>query len=120
MHEVVVVGYDHINCLSIIRGLGEKNIKMYVIFIAEGFSGMCTKSKFISGNFCVVKLSNIVQRLAEIGEESKRKIPLFSCDDPETYLIDQNLDMLSQYYYCENIKMTQGAICRLMDKYEQY
>lgn len=119
MYKAVVVGSDHINCLSVIRGLGEKRISFFVFLVCDKKPELCIKSKYIKNNYKVTNLLNLEEELIGFGMQLEEKIPIFPCGDSEAYIIDNKLDTFCNYYLCPNIDFGQGRICEMMDKYEQ-
>ena len=121
-NELIIIGGNHHNTLSVIRSFGMKKIN-FKLLIHENKKNinnlMICHSKFAKN---ITVLNNdeteILNYLLE-NKSTKNKQVIIPCSDLAEYVIDNNFDKLSKYYYISGFKNNPGLVSKLMDKYEQ-
>lgn len=118
--DVLIIGGSHFNALGVIRSLGEKGIRPYLL-VLDRKNAYIKKSKYLKKTFYSKNdEKEIINKLMnEISFENK-KCYIVPTGDPITSIIDNNYGVLSKKYIVPNINNTQGLINKYMDKYEQY
>lgn len=120
-NRIIVIGGNHINTLSVIRCLGECNCNIHVLIHANQSSNelSCANSRFSKGKSTVVPKTEegIIQWL--LKERVKEKQIIFPCSDFAAYVIDENADVLSEYYYIPGFINNSKMVCDLMGKWNQ-
>lgn len=118
--DVVVVGSNHINTLGIIRSLGEKGIKSYLLLM-DNSKSYVKKSRYIKETYYSQKTEkDVIDTLLNKIEYKKQKCYIIPTGDPSALIIDNNLNKLKTKYIVPNINDTEGEIIKNMDKYVQY
>lgn len=109
----IIIGCNHHNTLGVIRALGFRNIKTYVILISHHQNNYVLYSKFINHYQLLSSPSEIVQHLLKIKEVFIPKPVVISCADIATAELDSHYEELSKYYY---LPVAGGNINKLMNK----
>lgn len=119
--EAVIIGSDHTNTLSLIRGLGRKKVSFVVIIHSED-RHLCVNSKYVKKNYVFVKKNPdaIIGALRKIRGKIEQKPVILCATDIAQYTVDFYLNELEKDFYCFNFNHEEKKICKLMDKYEQY
>ena len=122
-NEVIIVGGDHHNTLSIIRCLGKRKIKFKVL-IHSGIKKNKKEisvfhSKYVKDLFVVdEKEMLILDWLLKYGDKRKKQI-IFPSSDFSAYTIDKYYNQLKEYYFVPGFKNAPGRVVNMMNKYEQ-
>jgi len=119
--RAVIIGSDHTNTLSLIRGLGRNKIPFVVIIHSED-RRLCVNSRYVGKNYVFVEQTPdaIIGALRKIGAKTEQKPVILCATDIAEYTVDFYLKELEKDFYCFNFNHEEHKICRLMDKYEQY
>ena len=119
--NVIIIGGDHHNTLSVIRCFGKKKINYQILIHSDKINEkqlMLYYSRYCKNLHMVNDSENeILNWLIERKKEKKQII--IPCSDLAEYTIDNNYNKLKEYYYIPGFKDNPGEVCRLMDKYEQ-
>lgn len=119
--RAVIIGSDHANTLSLIRGLGRNRIPFVVIIHSED-RHLCVNSRYVRKNYIFVEKTQkaIIGALRKIRSKTEQKPVILCATDIAQYTVDSYLNELEKDFYCFNFNHEEKKICRLMDKYEQY
>lgn len=116
MNKVFLIGGNHHNMLGVIRSLGERGIKPYVIIQSEERHPYISFSKYIDVCWRVNDENEAISLLTnEANKFNGEKVTLIACADNLASLIDIHHDKLKQWY---NLPGTEecGRVSHLMDK----
>ncbi len=91
---VVVVGHDHQNTLGVIRSLGEAGIGVKAVILSDRSNCSSTHSKYVDKAY-IIRESELIQTLIEIGNQLGIRIPLIPCGDDSVMPIVENYDILN-------------------------
>lgn len=127
--EILVVGRNYANILTMVRDLGEAGYKSNVLRIQRkkrNFLNILTTmnpeaySKYtIKYMECIATDDmKIINSLLEIVQTNDKTL-LIPVDDYTASIIDKHYDILSERYIMPSINQCQGEICKLMDKNKQ-
>lgn len=119
--RAVIIGSDHANTLSLIRGLGRKKIPFVLVIHSED-RHLCVSSRYVRKNYIFVEQTQeaIIEVLRKIRRKTEQKPVILCATDIAQYTVDFYLNELEKDFYCFNLNHEGKKICRLMDKYEQY
>lgn len=112
--EIITIGGNHHNTLSILRSLGEKGIKSLLIILSEDPKPYVSYSKYIKDFRVIKKIEEIRTALYEL-HKSKEKAIIIACADTIASYIDINRDSLSKDFILPG-SLEQGRITQLMNK----
>lgn len=120
--EVVIIGGNHHNTLSVLRSLGRRGILSYLILsIRGGVKPFVSRSKYIKEVFICYRHDDIIPTLLELTKTHpnfiERKPVVIACHDLAASLLDVNHDLLEQFFFLPGAKM-QGQITKIMNKVE--
>lgn len=114
--RVFVIGGNHHNALGVIRSLGVRGIKPYVVIQSPQKKPYISYSIYIQRCWIVESEIEVLDILKQEGANyPDTKAVLIACADNLSSLVDLHRDELSPYYYLPGSK-TQGRITHLMDK----
>lgn len=113
--NVFVIGGNHHNILGVIRSLGERGIKPYVIIQSEEESPYVRLSKYIQHYWIVKKDNEVLNLLRQEGMKLNKRAVLIICADGMSSLVDIHYDELKQWFFLPG-SIVQGRITELMDK----
>ncbi len=113
--EVFVIGGCHHNALGVIRALGERGLRPYVIIQCEEKKPYIRLSKYIQQYWIVKSDVDVLDLLKQEGTKREQRSVLIACADGLSSLVDTHRDELSKWYCLPGSK-EQGRITRLMDK----
>ena len=121
-NEIIVIGRDHYNGLSVIRSLGECGIKPIYVLISDTDECMSSKSKYIKKLYIISekKSEKLDDFLIKNFSRKNFKAILIPTGDPIEKFLDNNYTKLSKYFYLPNIDDKQGMILKHMDKMYQH
>ncbi|WP_042271169.1 hypothetical protein [[Clostridium] dakarense] len=112
--KVIVIGGDHYNTLGVIRSLGEKGIKTYLIIMGE--NSYVSKSKYVSKTWLSNNDNEIIKILLNEFNNDENKPIIITTSDSAVKLIDNNLNELKDKYIVSSANEIEGNISRLMNK----
>ena len=125
--RVLVSGRNYCSNLCMARSLGEAGYEVEVLRIFQVRPKMRNLlkalkpdaySKYVKGYYiCISRRNNqrIVDKLIELADKN-RKMLLIPADDLVANIVDDNLEVLSEYYVLPHVNHMQGEINRLMSK----
>lgn len=107
--SVIVIGSKGVNAIGLIRSLGRDGER--VVF-ASNYAKI--ESKYTKEYFELPKQKEKwIEALVRYGETIENKIPLFPTDDTTAFLLDENYEVLQQYYI---VPGAHGALHKIADK----
>lgn len=116
MHrEVVIIGGNHHNTLSVLRSLGRKDIFANLILSTKEVNPMVAKSKYIKKLILVKDDNEILTSLIENFATLNHKPIVIACYDFASSLLDMNYSLLESKFILPGAKC-QGVITKYMDK----
>lgn len=125
--RILVAGRNYCSNLTIAKSLGEAGYEVEVLRIFRKRPGKYNilrtmrpevYSKYVKAYYSVTTGMNhkrIVDRMISLADKEKKML-LLTADDLVAYVIDENFDVLQEYYHMPNINNEAGAIVRMMDK----
>lgn len=121
-NEVIVIGRDHYNALGVIRGLGECGIKPIFILLNDNDKCMSAHSKYIKKLYTIHECEEkeLCKFLLKNFKDSNCKPVIIPTGDPIAKYLDENYDLIKDYFILQNIKNKSGQIINVMEKMEQY
>lgn len=114
MEEVFVVGGDHHNTLGVIRSLGYKGIKPYVILVTDIKNPYVASSKFIK-QFTLVSNDREAVEVLKREKANNAHAVVIACSDGTSSAIDTSREDLADVFALPGSTI-QGRITNLMDK----
>ena len=115
-NKIIVFGGDHHNTLGVVRALGEKGIKPFVLLIANPKSkSLVLKSKYINQGNVFNTDAECLQYLKEFYTDKTNKAIVISTSDLATSCLDLAYVTLKYDFFIPNGK-SQGNLTNLMDK----
>lgn len=122
MRKVIIIGVGHHNTLGVIRSLGEAGLKQQIVLlmISKKRNFVCY-SKYVSKKnvYLILDTSQIVNVLLNIAKTETEKPVIISCADKYAKIIDENSDILANYYVLPNAG-GKGRIIFFQHKEEQF
>lgn len=115
MTKIVIIGGDHHNTLGVIESLGWKNVKSDVIVISSKKWAYVLKSKFVRKGWICNEANEIVSCLLSNCKDINGKIPIIATNDNAASILDDNFELLGDYFYLPNAKPA-GTLMQKMDK----
>ena len=112
-NNIIVIGGNHHNTLGVIRSLGYKGLRPYVILITNNNKPYICYSKYIKQYKCLSSPNEIVNYLLEIKDGFKSKPVVFSCADFVTAELDSHKTILDDYFH---LPVGKGNIVQVMNK----
>lgn len=114
-NKAIVIGGDHHNTLGVIRGLGERNVYSYLIYVTESKLSYVNYSKYVRWSTGISEEKEIISVLLSQFKDEKNKSVIICCSDKSSSVIDENRDKLSPYFILPGAD-EQGRITELMSK----
>ena len=120
-NEIVIIGGDHHNTLSVVRSFGRKK-KNFKILIHENDKNvndlMISHSRFSKKLYIV---NNCEKEILEwlVKNQNETKQIIIACSDLAEYTIDHNYNQLDKYYLISGFINNRGKVVKLMDKFNQ-
>ena len=111
-NKVIVIGGNHHNTLGVIRSLGYKGLKSYVIVVADCKKPYLCYSKYVSQYKVLSSAEEIVDYLLKIKDANSRPV-VISCADYVTAVLDSHRENLIAYYH---LPIGKGNVEKVMDK----
>ena len=113
-HKFIVFCQDHYNPLGIIRSLGEKGIRPFVILESE-HPVMINHSRYVEKLHLVKTQEEGFRLLLDLYGNEPEKPFLYTASDDITSLLDLHYDeLIDKFYFFHGRK--QGIVTRYMDK----
>jgi predicted ATP-grasp superfamily ATP-dependent carboligase len=115
-NKVIVFGGNHHNTLGVIRGLGEKNIKSYVVIVNKNIkNSFVLKSKYVEKGWIFDTHNQSIDFLVKKFSKENIKPIIICTSDASSSSIDMNYDTLIQYFLIPN-GGKKAQLTSLMDK----
>lgn len=115
MQLPIIIGGNHHNTLGVIRSLGQKGLKSFVVILSNGSTSFVLKSKYVQQGFIVESCDKIIDLLLNKFKTKNYKHILIACNDTVSSLIDQNRNLLEPYFIVPGCKQ-EGLVTFFMDK----
>jgi len=112
--EIIVIGGNHHNTLSILRSLGEKGVKSLLIVMSEDTKPYVGYSKYIQDKRVVKNEDEILSAIYSLHKTPEKAI-VISCADSISSYLDCNRNKLSKDVILPGSE-EEGKITRLMNK----
>lgn len=121
-NEVIVIGSDHYNALGVIRGLGECGVKPIFILLSDTDKCMSSHSKYIKKLYTIHEdeKKELCNFLLKNFKDINCKPVIIPTGDPIAKYLDENYDLIKDYFILQNINNKSGQIINMMEKMEQY
>lgn len=114
-NKVIVIGGNHHNGLGVIRSLGERGAKVYLIVNTTSKS-FISKSKYIINSWGIEEEEGILEILLKEFNNEQFKPIIIPTADFAANLIDKNFNKLKEKYILPNAEEKEGQIACLMNK----
>lgn len=114
-NKVVIIGGNHQNALGVTVSLGRKGIKPYVIIQSKLKKSFVLKSKYLERGWICATDDEVLSCLLQNFTDTEEKVVLYTCSDDAASLIDDNLNLLNDYFFLPNA-VKQGAVSSWMNK----
>ncbi len=114
-NKVIVIGSSHHNTLGVIRSLGEKGLRPFLVLRGSGDKGGITKSRYIAKWWQCGTDAECLECLLDNFPSETQKPVLISTTDPSTQLLDRCRTELEDKFYLP-ICNGQYGTTTLMDK----
>ena len=98
-NKVVIIGSNHQNALGLIESLGRKGIKPCVIIQSKIKKSFVLKSKYIERGWICAMDDEVLSCLLQNFTDTEEKVVLYTCSDDAASLIDDNLNLLNDYFF---------------------
>ena len=112
--EVIVIGGNHHNTLAILRSLGEKGVKSFLIVVSNDPKPYIGYSKYIQDKIVVKAEDEILSAMYSLHKSLDKAI-VISCADSISSYLDSNRNKLSKDFILPG-SIEEGKITRLMNK----
>ena len=114
-NDIIVIGATHHNTLGVIRSLGYKGIKPYLILISSNRKSYVAKSKYIKKSYYLDAEESVVSFLLDNFKRAGAKPIIIACYDGVESVIDESYSLLSPFFLLPGSK-TSGRISYYMNK----
>lgn len=114
-HEVIIIGGNHHNTLSVIRALGYKGISSLVLLVTDEDKPFVSYSCYIRECMILPSKEDIVPYLQNYAKTLQNKAVILSCADFVTSELDKAFEILKDAYFLPTAK-EQGTCNYYMDK----
>lgn len=111
-NKVIVIGGNHHNTLGVIRSLGYKGLKSFVIVVTDQKKPYLCYSKYVSQYQVLSSADKIVDFLLKIKDPNSKAV-VISCADFVTAVLDSYWEKLIAYYH---LPIGKGNVEKVMDK----
>lgn len=98
-NQIIVIGTDHHNTLGVIRSLGEEG-KLPIVILPNLKSTFIASSKYTSKVIKYDEKKEIIDILLKDYLNETNKSIIICADDSSISLIDNNYNLLKEYFYC--------------------
>lgn len=119
--KVVVIGIGFSTRLGIIRSIADDADDISIIMIEnEKEKPLDSYSKYVNNCYCSGNNERkLIQIIKEKCTDEKQKVILIPTNDFSASALDNNYDLLKDYFYLPHIHFEQGAIAKWMNKDRQ-
>lgn len=115
MNEIIVIGGNHHNTLGVIRSLGRKGLRTILVLVTSETKPFVSYSKYIKRTIQISGNEQITDVLLNQCRDVKSKPVVICCSDGSIGVVDENRDILKQYFHLPGAE-EQGRIASLMSK----
>lgn len=115
-NNVIIIGGSHHNTLGVVRALGQKGLKPFVIIVGKGNDSFVLQSKYVADGIMVRSSDEAVVYVIDHFSDEKLTI-IYSCTDSVTCSLDRYYDKLKTNCIFFNGKKA-GKLNYLTNKYE--
>lgn len=112
--EVIVIGGNHHNTLSVLRSLGEKGVLSLLIVVSHDTKPYVGYSKYIKEKAVIDSEDEILSAMYSLHRSSDKAV-VIACSDAISSYLDSNYDTLSVNFILPG-STEAGRISRLMNK----
>ena len=116
MQKVIVIGDDHHNSLSLVRGLGMAGYAVELFVVADSGKSFVAHSKYVRKCHIVKSEKDVLAIMREEVKEVKERVPVTAASDKAAEMLDLNFDELSRNYIVPNCGGKQGLLSEWMNK----
>ncbi len=117
-NNVVVIGGNHHNTLSLVRCLGEKGLNV-ILLLETNRSNFVSCSKYIKKSYFCSNDNDILSSLNIIKKCHKEKTLIICASDHSASLLDLRFGQIKDSFFIANIKEKEGDLTAFMDKQTQ-
>lgn len=114
-NNVIVIGGNHHNTLSVLRSLGVKDLNIHLILVCDEKDPYVSHSKYIKDLDICENISDIGLVLNRYADSQLSKAVVIACSDAISSYLDSNYNFLSKYFILPGSKW-QGRITEIMNK----
>lgn len=114
-NKILIIGGDHHNTLGLIESLALKGIKSYAIIVSHTSSSYVLKSKFLIEGWLCHTDSNVLECMFQHFSDTNEKTIVIASNDNAASLLDNNSDVLEQYFILPNSRF-KGQLTSMMSK----
>ena len=119
-NKIILIGGDHYNGLSLVRLFGKKGLHPYGIIVGENAStGFLKESKYWENVWTVTEDAVIIDVLIQNFSKETIKPVIIPWSDGAASTIDNNLNLLQNYFIVPSIGAKQSFLYDMMDKGRQ-
>lgn len=112
--EIIVIGGNHHNTLSVLRSLGEKGVNSLLIVVSNDPDPYVRYSKYIKRYKVIDDVNGIAASMCELHPSTEKAI-VIACSDAISSYLDLHYNELSQRYILPG-SIEEGRITQLMNK----
>ncbi len=118
-HQIIIIGGNHQNTLTMVRALGRKYSPIDVI-IENSNESECyiSVSKYVGRCYYIINEQEILQILQENYLSTEKCPVIITCTDKSAAFLDKKYDILIQHFYFFNAGET-GRISSFLSKHNQ-
>jgi len=117
-NNVVVIGGNHHNTLSLVRCLGEKGLNV-ILLLETNRSNFVSCSKYVKKSYLCSNDNDILSSLNIIKKCHKEKTLIICASDHSASLLDLRFSQIKDSFFIANIKEKEGKLTTFMDKQTQ-
>lgn len=114
MDKIIVAGGNHHNTYGVIRALGQKKVKPFLLLVCDNYDSFLLKSNYIIGSEVVSSEEEAIAFLKKNKQLNKGTV-IIACSDGMSSALDCNKNSLSDCYALPGAS-GQGMITSVMDK----
>lgn len=112
--EIIVIGGNHHNTLSVLRSLGEKGVRSLLVIVTNDPKPYVGYSKYIKNKRVVKTVEDVGAAMYALHNSSEKAI-VIACSDAISSYLDCNYKTLSEAFILPGAS-EQGKITKLMNK----
>lgn len=112
--EIIVIGGNHHNTLSILRSLGERGIKPLLIVVSSDPNPYIRYSKYVKRYQVIDNVNSIAASMYALHTSTEKAV-VIACSDAISSYLDLHYNKLSQKFILPG-SIEEGRITNLMNK----